>query len=56
MAKVKGTTVSGMGMKKMGGAGKGTTKPNMMKGGSKPKGNTIPNVALFHKTRGKKGA
>lgn len=52
---MKGSTVVGMGMKSMGGAGKGSTKPNMMKGGKKPKGTTKPNTGVYHATRGRKG-
>jgi len=52
---MRGTSVAGMGMKKVGGKTKGTSKPNMMKGGKKPKGSTKPNVGLYHKSRGAKG-
>lgn len=40
-----GSTKAGVNMAPSGGTGPGSTYPNMMKGGSKPKGTNIPNIA-----------
>lgn len=59
--KMKGSSVLGMGPMKagkkisFGSAGKGSTKPNMLKGGSAGKGSSTPNIAKYHATRGRKG-
>lgn len=44
--KMMGSSVTGMGTKKLGGAGMGSTFPNAMKGGKKPAGTTSPNIAI----------
>lgn len=57
--KMRGSNVLGMGpMKagrkmKFGGTGPGSSKPNMLKGGSAGRGNSTPNIAAYHASRGR---
>ena len=59
--KMKGSSVLGMGPmnrgKKIAASESvpGSTKPNMLKGGSAGKGSNIPNIADYHASRGRKG-